>query len=71
MEKSKEVSYEFKTFAPSGIVLDKKRTFKRALRTSIGMDVYAPTKNAMNFNSCDGIVDSKCQSELKNLDSRQ
>ena len=47
--KIKEVSYEFKTFAPSGIVLDKKRTFKRALRTSIGMDVYAPHEERYEF----------------------
>ncbi len=42
--KIKEVSYEFKTFAPSGVVLDKKRTFKRALRTSIGMGTYDPNR---------------------------
>jgi uncharacterized sporulation protein YeaH/YhbH (DUF444 family) len=47
--KIKEVSYEFKTFAPSGIVLDKKRTFKRALRTSIGMQVYAPQQGRYDF----------------------
>ena len=47
--KIKEVSYEFKTFAPSGTVLDKKRTFKRALRTSIGMDVYAPHEERYEF----------------------
>ena len=47
--KIKEVSYEFKTFAPSGIVLDKKRTFKRALRTSIGMKVYAPQEERYEF----------------------
>jgi uncharacterized sporulation protein YeaH/YhbH (DUF444 family) len=40
--KIKEVTHEFKTFAPVGTVLDKKRTFKRALKTSIGMRVYRP-----------------------------
>lgn len=40
--KIKEVSYHFKTFGPVGILLDKKRTFKRALRTSIGMGNYQP-----------------------------
>lgn len=41
----KEISHEFKTFAPVGSVLDKKRTFKRVLRTSIGMELYAPEQN--------------------------
>lgn len=40
--KIKEISYEFKTFGPTGVILDKKRTFKRALRTSIGTGVYDP-----------------------------
>ena len=40
--KIKEISYHFKTFGPVGILLDKKRTFKRAIRTSIGMGSYAP-----------------------------
>jgi uncharacterized sporulation protein YeaH/YhbH (DUF444 family) len=40
--KIKEVSYAFKTFGPVGTVLDKRRTFKRALRSSIGLGVYAP-----------------------------
>lgn len=38
----KEVSYEFKTFGTTGVLLDKKRTFKRALRSSIGTGVYRP-----------------------------
>ncbi len=38
----KEVSYQFKTFGPVGVILDKKRTFKRALKTSIGMGTYCP-----------------------------
>ncbi|PCI30431.1 MAG: hypothetical protein COB67_01935 [SAR324 cluster bacterium] len=40
----KEISYEFKTFAPVGTILDKKRTFKRALRTSVGTKIYQPQK---------------------------
>jgi uncharacterized protein len=40
--KIKEVSYEFKSFGPTGVILDKKRTFKRALRSSIGMGKYDP-----------------------------
>ncbi len=42
--KIKEFSHEFKTFGQVGVILDKKRTFKRALRTSMGMGVYAPEK---------------------------
>lgn len=38
----KEVSYAFQSFGPVGVLLDKRRTFKRALRSSIGMNVYAP-----------------------------
>ncbi len=40
--KIKEVTYHYKTFGPVGVILDKKRTFKRALRSSIGMGVYRP-----------------------------
>jgi len=40
--KIKEVSYHFKTFGPVGVLLDKKRTFKRALRSSISTGVYNP-----------------------------
>jgi uncharacterized sporulation protein YeaH/YhbH (DUF444 family) len=42
--KIKEVSYEFKTFGTMGVILDKKRTFKRALKSSIGMETYQPHK---------------------------
>ncbi len=38
----KQVSYEFKTFGPLGVLLDKKRTFKRALRSSVAMGNYRP-----------------------------
>lgn len=40
--KIKEVSYEFKTFGTSGVILDKKRTFKRALKSNIGTGNYNP-----------------------------
>lgn len=40
----KEVSYEFKTYGTAGIILDKKRTFKRALKTSIGTKTYDPMR---------------------------
>ncbi len=43
--KIKEVSYEFKTFGTTGVILDKKRTFKRALRSSIGTGKYDPAEN--------------------------
>lgn len=40
----KQVSYEFKTFGPMGVILDKKRTFKRALKTSIALKQYQPDR---------------------------
>lgn len=40
--KIKEVSHEFKTFGPNGIVLDKKRTFKKAMKGSIAQGIYDP-----------------------------
>lgn len=40
--KIKEFSLKFKTFGPIGVILDKKRTFKRALKTSVGMNIYKP-----------------------------
>ncbi len=45
----KEVSYRFKTFGSIGVVLDKKRTFKRALKSSIGLGLYCPEKNKMTI----------------------
>lgn len=44
----KETTYEFKTFAPTGIILDKRRTFKRALKSSIGMKEYDPDNDQWN-----------------------
>lgn len=38
----KELSEEFKTFGPTGVVLDKRRTFKRALRTSVAGGDFDP-----------------------------
>lgn len=46
--KIKEVSYEFKTFGQLGIILDKKRTFKRALKTSVGLGDYCPDEGKYN-----------------------
>ncbi len=40
----KEVSYEFKTYGTAGIILDKKRTFKRALKSSIATGTYDPSE---------------------------
>ncbi len=40
--KIKEFSYEFKTFGQMGVILDKKRTFKRALRSNLALGLYAP-----------------------------
>jgi len=41
----KEFSYAFKTFGQVGVILDKRRTFKRALRSSIGSGVYDPARD--------------------------
>lgn len=46
----KEVSYEFKTFGQSGLILDKKRTFKRALRTSVALGCYDPASDRHNVS---------------------
>jgi len=40
--KIQDYSYEYKTFGPVGVVLDRRRTFKKALRTSIAMGDYQP-----------------------------
>lgn len=40
--KIKEVSYEFKTFGTAGVILDKKRTFRRALKSNVGTGNYDP-----------------------------
>jgi uncharacterized sporulation protein YeaH/YhbH (DUF444 family) len=48
--KIKEVSYTFKTFGPVGAILDKRRTFKRALRSSIGTGAYAPEEEAYDVH---------------------
>jgi uncharacterized sporulation protein YeaH/YhbH (DUF444 family) len=38
----KEVTYSFKTVGTCGVILDKKRTFKRALKTSVACGRYRP-----------------------------
>ena len=48
--KIKEVSYEFKTFGTAGVILDKKRTFKRSLKTSIGMGQFDPETNELEVS---------------------
>jgi len=40
--KIKEVSHEFKTFGPNGIIMDKKRTFKKAIKGSIALGIFDP-----------------------------
>jgi len=40
--KIKELSHVFKTFGPSGTILDKRRTFKRAIKSSIATETYDP-----------------------------
>jgi uncharacterized sporulation protein YeaH/YhbH (DUF444 family) len=43
--KIKQFSYTFKTFGPLGVILDKKRTFKRALKTSVNLGLYNPRED--------------------------
>jgi uncharacterized sporulation protein YeaH/YhbH (DUF444 family) len=45
--KIKEVSYTFKTFGQVGVILDKRRTFKRALRSSVGLGSYQPAEKRL------------------------
>lgn len=47
--KIKEVSYSFKTFGQVGVILDKRRTYKRALRSSIGLGLYDPLEGKFDF----------------------
>ncbi len=47
--KIKEVSYTFKTFGQVGVILDKRRTYKRALRSSIGLGLYDPARERFEF----------------------
>ena len=46
----KQISHEFKTFGPTGVLLDKKRTFKRALKTSIAIGQYQPESGNYNIS---------------------
>lgn len=43
----KQVAYSFKTFGPTGVILDRRRTFRRALRTSVGTGLYAPDQGRL------------------------
>jgi uncharacterized sporulation protein YeaH/YhbH (DUF444 family) len=47
--KIKEISHEFKTFGPIGTILDKKRTFKRAIKGSIATGIYDPEDEEYNI----------------------
>ncbi len=46
----KEFSYTFKTFGQVGVILDKRRTFKRALRSSIALGDYDPAKGLLDVH---------------------
>jgi uncharacterized sporulation protein YeaH/YhbH (DUF444 family) len=47
--KIKSISYTMNTYGTVGIILDKKRTFRRALKTSIGTGNYDPGKGRYNI----------------------
>lgn len=46
----KEFSYTFKTFGQVGVILDKRRTFKRALRSSIALGSYDPPRGLLDVH---------------------
>lgn len=48
--KIKEITHEYKTFGNTGIILDKKRTFKQALKASIGTGTYNPDEDKYDVN---------------------
>jgi len=43
--KIKEISHKWKTFGQSGVVMDKRRTFKRAIKGSIATGVFNPDED--------------------------
>ncbi|MFQ5559411.1 MAG: DUF444 family protein, partial [Nitrospinota bacterium] len=47
--KIKEYSDEFRTFGPVGVILDKRRTFKKALKTSVATGVYDPENDKFDI----------------------
>lgn len=47
--KIKETSLEFKTYGPTGTILDKRRTFKRALKTSVATGEYNPSEGKFDI----------------------
>lgn len=66
--KIKDLSYEYKTFSPVGVILDRKRTFKRALKTSIATGSYDPqnqkydvliTRKDKRFKQCEEVEKPK------------
>jgi uncharacterized sporulation protein YeaH/YhbH (DUF444 family) len=47
--KIKETSLEWKTYGPTGTILDKRRTFKRALKTNIATGDYDPENGKLDI----------------------
>jgi uncharacterized sporulation protein YeaH/YhbH (DUF444 family) len=47
--KIKDISHEWKTYGPTGSILDKKRTYKRALKSNIAMGNYSPKDGKFDF----------------------
>lgn len=48
--KIKDWTYEYKTFGPVGALLDKRRTFKNALKTSIALGKYVPQEDKYDIH---------------------
>lgn len=48
--KIKEVTEVFNSFGQLGVILDKKRTFKRALKTSTALKIYEPHKKKWDIS---------------------
>jgi uncharacterized sporulation protein YeaH/YhbH (DUF444 family) len=46
----REWSEEFKTFGQVGVVMDRRRTFKRALKTSVALGTYAPQEDKYDIS---------------------
>lgn len=46
----KETTDEFKTFGPSGVLLDRRRTFRQAFKTSVATDVYNPEEDKYDIH---------------------
>lgn len=46
----KETTDEFKTYGPSGVILDRRRTFRQAFKTSVATNVYDPDNDKYDIN---------------------